>query len=264
MTARPFVIVSHLRSGTHMLRTSLESHPAVRCQAEPFNSDNPDLPYPLTVSSQEILDRWVYTPQPAGIEHVGFVLQSYHPNGLAAFEGIRQAPGWRDVWDLLVAMPDLRVILLVRDNLLRRHLSHVLARRRWYWHSWDAQAVERTTFLGHKRPPSDQIGTTPPPVGPVELDPERLQLDFEEILRLRARARSLFEDHPLLQVRYEDLCEDFEHQAHRLLDFLELSPAPLEPAVKKMERRPLSQAIANYDALRTHFADTPWAGFFDG
>ena len=78
---RPFVLISHLRSGTHMLRTALDSHPQIRCQAEPFNANSPNLPYPSDTSTQDILNGWVFPSQPEEIQAVGFVLHSYHPGG---------------------------------------------------------------------------------------------------------------------------------------------------------------------------------------
>ena len=55
MSARPFVLVSYLRSGTHLLRTALESHPEIVCRAEPFNSDDRRLPYPLETPTAEVV-----------------------------------------------------------------------------------------------------------------------------------------------------------------------------------------------------------------
>lgn len=263
MTTTPFVIVSHLRSGTHMLRTALESHPAVRCQAEPFNSDNPNLPYPLETPTREILDTWVYTPQPPEILVNGFVLHSYHPLALRAFGGIRENPRWADVWDILEGMTDLRVIFLYRQNLLRRHLSHVLARRRWYWHAWNAEKVDEVTHLGGRRPPEDQIGTKTPEVEAVVLDRQNLIDDFEEILELRERARCRFAHHATHEVRYETMCSQYVSTCAGILSFLQLPERPIKPAMRKIERRPLSAAIANYAELKASFEETAWAEFFD-
>ena len=138
MNYQRFVIISYLRSGTHLLRTALESHPSIRCQTEVFNSDNPNLPYGLETPTQAVLDKWVYSNIAPEISRVGFVLQAYHPNALKAFPGIRANPRWSNIWDILMSMPDLKVIHLRRRNLLRRHLSHVQARASDQWHNWNA------------------------------------------------------------------------------------------------------------------------------
>ena len=258
-----FVIVSHLRSGTHMLRTSLESHPAIICQSEVFNSDNRRLPYSLTTPAREILDAWVYRPLPIDVQAAGFVLQAYHPWGLALVPEIRQNPEWGDLWTILAAMPDLRVIHLKRRNLLRRHLSHVTARASGGWHAWDRVAVHRVTHLGSP-PPPDQIGRRPALGDPVSLDPGILEADFRDVARAHRFADHTLGHQPKIDVIYEELCHDYELTCNRLQEFLGAVPViPLAPAVGKLEQRSLAEAIANYPELKHHFAGTEWAGFFD-
>ena len=256
---RRFVIVSHLRSGTHLLRTSLESHPAIACQTEVFNSDSPDLPYPLTTPTSDVLARWVYRSFPPEVACVGFVLQAYHPWGLEAFPGIRENPRWADVWDLLSKMADLRVIHLRRDNSLRRHLSHVLARETGAWHAWDPERVER---VSHLKQPED-VGEAPPRAPAVRLDPVRLELDFAETERLHDGVLERFAEHAYLSVGYEDLCTDRLSVGRAVQEFLEVPIIALSAAVSRLPQRPLPESIANYGALKRRFAETRWARFFD-
>lgn len=254
-----FVIISHLRSGTHMLRTLLESHPALVCQTEVFNSDDPALPFPLATPGKDILEQWVYRDFDPAIKSVGFVLQAYHPWGLKAFPGIRENPSWGDIWDLLEAMPGLRVIHLWRENLLRRHLSHVMARQTGTWHNWDPGRVAAITHLH-----TPQAGAVIPGDRPrVILDPDLLRVDFEEVEQLHRAVVRRFGSGQYLALSYEQLCRDSEGQGARLLEFLELPAQPLAAAVSRLENRPLPDSIQNFPALRALFADTRWAGFFD-
>lgn len=257
-----FVIVSYPRSGTHLLRTSLESHPAVVCQAEPFNSDDRRLPYPLTTPTAEVLSRWVYRDDlPPGVEAVGFVLQAYHPHALEAFPGIRPNPEWADVWPRLAAMDGLRVLHLERRNLLARHLSHRMARATGTWHAWNPTAVDEVTHLTG-RPPEGQIG---PPHGErprLAIDPAQLALDFEEVARWRRHAETALAGHPLLRLTYEELCGDFAATAARVQTFLGLAERPLRPAVARLEERTPERAVQNYAELKRHFAGSPWESYF--
>ena len=255
-----FVILSHLRSGTHLLRSALESHPSAVCQSEVFNSDDPRLPYPLSTATDEVLRRWVYKAFPPQIEAAGFVMQVYHPRGLAAFPGIRENAGWADIWSRLEAMADLKVIHLRRENGLRRHLSHVMARETGEWHAWDRSLVDQVT---HLEPPRVQDNVSRAGLAPVTLERERLALDFEETERLHARAAEIFQRHDYMALRYEDLVNDFAAVSERLLAFLDLPPRTLTAAVGKLDQRPLNEAIANYSALRRDFAGTRWAAFFE-
>lgn len=259
MSYRRFVIVSHLRSGTHLLRTSLESHPAIVCQTEVFNSDNPNLPYSLATPTSRILGDWVFRNFSAEVECVGFVLQAYHPWGLKAFPGIRVNPHWDDVWSRLAAMKDLRVIHLRRDNMLRRHLSHVMARKTGNWHAWDLGAVDKVTHLGAPPP----VDVPPSRRDPVCLDPERLVLDFEETEHLHRVVAERFQHHPVCSLSYEALCRDFHSVCARVQAFLGVRPIRMTAAVSKLEQRSLAESIVNYDVLKRRFSATRWRQFFD-
>lgn len=261
MSYRPFVIISYLRSGTHLLRTALESHPAIVCQTEVFNSDNPRLPYPLETPTETILAQWVYRTFPTSVQRVGFVLQAYHPYALQAFPGIRSNPHWENIWSILAEMEDLQVIQLRRHNLLRRHLSHVMARQTGQWHYWERDRTSQVTHL--EPPPSAHIGAVIRSNAAITLDPVQLQTDFEEVERWQNRAYNLLSHQPILQIAYEQLCEDFDRTGQTVLHFLDVEPKPLISAVKKLEARTLADSITNYAALKTKFAHTEWAHFFE-
>ena len=260
MTYRKFVIVSYLRSGTHLLRTALESHPAIVCQTEVFNSDNPRLPYPLDTPTDTVLAHWVYKEFPAKVRCAGFVLQAYHPFALRAFPGIRANPVWEDIWSLLAQMPQLAVVHLRRENLLSRHLSHLQARRSGQWHAWDPQRVAAVSHLDNQA--MRQAGTAVQRDRSLHLDAERLITDFEEVEGWHKRAQELLSHHPNLELTYEQLCNDFAGVSARLLDFLQMPRRALQAAVKKLERRRLPEAISNYTLLKQQFADTRWQTFF--
>ncbi len=254
-----FVIISHLRSGTHLLRTLLESHPALVCQSEVFNSDDPQLPYPLSTPTQEILDGWVYRDFGPEVSAAGFVVQIYHPFGLAAFPGIRHNPAWGDIWSILQAMPDLHVIHLLRENGLRRHLSHVLARKTGQWHDWDEDRLGQVTHLHAPKASHSPAGPRPA----VALDRDRLEADFREVEALHAAVTRRFSGSRYFQLSYEQMCADPETIGADLLAFIGLPPCPLSPAVSKLESRPLAQSISNYPELHAAFQETRWAHFFE-
>jgi LPS sulfotransferase NodH len=254
-----FVIISHLRSGTHLLRTLLESHPGIVCQTEVFNSDNPNLPYPLSASVDEILAQWVFRDLPANTECAGFVLQAYHPGGLRAFPGIRENPNWAEIWTRLQQMVDLRVIHLRRRNGLLRHLSHVLARQTGAWHDWDPARVHKVTHIEKPLDRPSPAETRPT----VRLDAARLEIDFREVDRLHQRVEHRFGSGHYFPIVYEELIADPEGRSAELLNFLGVAPLELKPAVRKIEKRPLVASIENFEELKREFSGTPWQSFFD-
>lgn len=261
MSYQRFVIISYLRSGTHLLRTTLESHPSIVCQTEIFNSDSRSLPYPLTMPTQEVLDRWVYHDISPEVEHVGFVLQAYHPNALTAFPGIRPNPVWADIWELLAKMPDLKVIHLRRNNLLRRHLSHARARANGQWHNWDSKQLEHISSFG--QPQEKHIDQYKGSKAPLVLDANRLKKDFEEVSYWHKKAEDNFSKSKCFHISYEALLDNFNNACLPLLDFLEAKPAPLKSGIRKLESRSLTESIENYEELKQFFSNTQWSHFFE-
>lgn len=262
MSYRPFVIISMPRSGTHLLRSSLESHPAVICQAEPFNANDRRLPYSLDTPVEEILAGWVFRDDVAPeIEAVGFVLHAYNPWEMKAFAGDRLNPPWERVWKILDRTDGLRVLHLKRRNLLLRHRSQVTSRATGKWHEWDPDRVRRLSHLAE--PPSRDVGprADAPPV--VELDPQRLRVDFEDVERWHRKAENVLSSRPRLEVVYETLCDEYSATCRKIQEFLDLEVRELEPAVKKLETRSPGDSIGNFDDLAEHFRDSRWSAFFD-
>ena len=56
---------------------------------------------------------------------------------------------------------------------------------------------------------------------------------------------------------------DADTEMQRVQRFLGVEEQELTPLVVKQSRRPLSEAIENYDALRGAFRGTPWERFFE-
>jgi len=261
MSYQKFVIISYLRSGTHLLRTALESHPHIVCQTEVFNSDNPNLPYPLTLTSQQVLDNWVYKDFTSEVHCAGFVLQAYHPYGLTALSGVRANPHWNDIWPILQHMPNLKVIHLRRQNLLRRHLSHIRARTSQQWHNWSSAQLPHISLL--ETPPANHIDQYQKLNDVLTLDPTVMQQDFTEVNLWQQRAEELLSHHNCCHVLYEDIHDNFHGECSRILSFLGVGQQTLKSGVNKLENRPLSQSIANYAELKSLFQHTPWISYFE-
>lgn len=256
-----FVIISYLRSGTHLLRTALESHPAIRCQTEIFNSDNPNLPYSLDTSTQEVLNNQVYKNINAKTTRVGFVLQAYHPNDLKAFPGIRANPHWSNIWDMLKAMPDLKVIHLRRNNLLKRHLSHVQARTSGQWHNWKAETLNNISLI--EAPPATHIDRYDVKQHIHSLNAEVLEQDFNEVESWHKFAEQKLDNKASIKLSYENLHRNFDNECRKALEFLGVDNIELQSSVRKLENRSLRASIKNYDELKKRFSTSPWSLFFE-
>jgi hypothetical protein len=223
-----FFVLSSPRSGTHMLRTSLESHPQVVCMTEMFNPDYTEHRYDFTpdTPAADILANHIFTPDAMTRPCVGFLLHR---------EGARFG-NWPDLWSILERDTALAVVSLRRRNLLRRYLSHQLISR--------PHAAE-----------------TPP--APLRLDKDLLARDFRLQEAKIAEFDAAFRRHPLLPVVYEDLSDRYAETMDRIQSFLNVAPMPVRPSTTKRTTPPLAQAISNYLQLKRHFAGTKWHGFFE-
>lgn len=223
-----FFVLSSPRSGTHMLRTSLDNHPQVLCMTEMFNPDYTEGKYDFTpdTPASEILANHIFTQENMATPWVGFLL---HRSG-ARFGN------WPDLWSILEQDKELAVISLRRQNLLRRYFS--------------VQLMKNQDLEGN--PPT-----------PMHFDKDTLIQDFQRQESQIAEFDKRFGDHPLITVTYEDLCDRYPETMNRIQAFLHLTPANLQPSTKKRATPALTAVIANYAQLKREFANTQWFSFFD-
>ncbi|MCA8955559.1 MAG: sulfotransferase domain-containing protein [Planctomycetes bacterium] len=229
-----FVIASASRSGTHLLRTLLCSHPCVEMHGESFNTLGLALlPYGLETDVDTVLARHVFRPCFDYVEAVGFVL----------FRNLSATWAGENVWDELAAMEDLRVIVLERANHLARFasLKRSLSDKVWYVGVTDSEvsAAER-----------------------VEITPRELEADIALHEGSRARFLAQFHRQRVLCLTYEQLVEDTDAVAARVIEFLGVHSCRLVSGTKKKETRRLGEVVANLDELRQHFAGGPHAWMF--
>ena len=220
-----FIILSSPRSGTHMIRTALRNHPNIVAHTELFNPDFlKDKPFNRHTPEEIILTQHIFRNYPHNVKTVGFII---HRSGTPFGD-------WPNLWEILQKNQDIFVISLRRRNLLRRYLSYQVMR----------------TFRG--APPK-----------PLIFDPEILKNDFIEQKKEIDLFDEHFASHPLIKVYYEDLCKDYHHTVKSVQLFLGIKPMKIWPDEKGKPKRKLSEAIANYEALKKYFMGTEWAHFFN-
>jgi len=153
-------------------------------------------------------------------------------------------PEYKALRDEIAADLDFRIIHLHRENLLRRFLSHYVVNR-----------VTHTTLAVE--------GQRVPEVPPVRLDPLECERDFETTLRRDAEFRELFAGHRNFSLSYEEMIAGDPEKMVGLQNFLGVSPRKLTTTTKKLSNDNLRGAISNFDELRSHFAGSPFAKFFE-
>ena len=239
-----FIILGRSRTGSNFLRGLLNGHSNIVTMGEILRNENEiDWDSPFYQSNAGILNLYQKNPVKflnktvfrkfrPDVKAVGFKLFYYH----AQNEPINA------IWNALKVDKSVHVLHIKRENILRTHLSRIQAEQSGSWVNISGSTEK------HK---------------PVTLDPMDCLNDFEQTRKWETDADLFFQGHPVMQISYEQLSEDYETVLHDTQQFLGLPIQPVQPQTYKQSKLSLSMAIKNYWALKDHFADTPWAGFFE-
>ncbi|MEN8178331.1 MAG: hypothetical protein ABFS39_06870 [Pseudomonadota bacterium] len=234
---KKFIIFATPRSGTHMLRSSLMTHPNVVVHGEMFNPGTPAfLPYPLNETPDKILRNHIYHPFDKETHAVGFPihdLQYFAP----------QNPHWSLVWDHLAKIDDLFIIRLRRQNLAEQFVSNVAAQHSGSW------------WLYYRKRPKAKPNK-------IYCKPFEMESYFTRLKARQAEIESKFSSHGIIFVNYEVLITDYHAQMKRIQDALGLTTMKLMPATTKQDRRILSDRLGNYYELKEYFEGTEYADYF--
>ncbi|MEM1111192.1 MAG: sulfotransferase [Pseudomonadota bacterium] len=207
-----------------MLRSALARHPRAICLAEMFNPHwNRNAPFGDDTPSRTLLKDYVWTASPPGIDAVGFTI---HRRGAPLGDRL-------DAFEVLASDPDLYVIHLRRENLLRRYLSFRIMKE------------------DKKGPETAKAMTT-----------EELRREFDQWASDYQVALARFSHCPSIEVSYESLCKKPHATLASVQTFLGLPQRRLSPATRPNRPRDLRKLIINFDKLAASFVDTPWYNQF--
>jgi hypothetical protein len=169
------------------------------------------------------------------VQGVGFKISYEHGRTCAAAS---------TAWKYLRGERGIRIVHLVRQDLLKAWISFEVAERSGVW--------TRTPW---------EAG--PSPVPPFRIDPHRIACFFRRIERGRAWTRRAFRSHPFMEVEYESgICANFEGTLDRVFDFLGVPPLPVRPPLAKQAVLPPCRQVLNLVELSRHFEGTEHERFF--
>lgn len=229
-----FIILCRSRVGSNLLISYLNSHPAIFVQGELFgNTINGNR---LNLRKQEpenYLNKYCFRKYPSYIKAAGFKIFYYHP--------VHNEP--KTIWELLKAMPDLKIIHLKRENILRTHLSKHIAGKTDKW-----TATNHTVKNFNKT---------------VALNPDECLKAFEETTQWQDDFDQLFDKHQKFEIIYENLISNPDQVLGKTQNFLNVNFHLLKSSLKKQNPEPLNELISNYDELKIHFKNTKWNNFFE-
>ncbi|MGL6340572.1 MAG: sulfotransferase, partial [Waterburya sp.] len=181
----------------------------------------------------EFLETCVFREMPINVKAVGFKLFYYHA----------QAEKTQKIWQYLQDYQELKIIHLVRKNLLQTYVSQqiALATNSWYLKS------------------GKQVKNNPA----IALDYEQTRKAFEETKKLEAENDTFFQNHQVIKVFYEDLVKDNLAEIAKIQNFLNVKPTPVNISTKKRSPQSLQPVIQNYSELKASFQESPYITFFE-
>jgi LPS sulfotransferase NodH len=250
--ARPvnFVLLGHPRCGSNLLLRALAEHPQVRMVGEALAPDphirkfawswaKPDFDgYQSGQDGGQFLEHAIFAKPPLeNVTAFGFKL---------FYDQARSDEFIQTAWDYILSH-DIRIVHLVRRNLLYSLISFETAERTQRWHHVIENADEKF-----------------PPFPPFALDPAVCRAYFDNVTGWRNWVKEKFATRSVLTVEYEkDLCTDFRRATFAVFNFLGVLRWHLRPGLIKQQTVTASQQISNFGDLRGYFQDTPYAEFFE-
>ncbi len=242
MNRTPFLVLGAPRTGTSLMIETLDAHPQIRCYGGVFNRgsrgaldpDAEDVAHWIEqlFSSKARLDQpQTQRPEaPEGPQAVGFKVHYEQWMGRRARE-------------VLLKLPDLRIVHVVRDDVLRTLISAKVAAARASYQSRQAPAG---------------------PPAPVHIDREELELAEHNYAASRRRFEQDFEAHPRLEVEYQAWRQDRVELLRRVQSFIGVPIRDdLSTDLVKTGTASLEEALSNFEALRNDVRGTELARYFE-
>lgn len=247
--ARPFVIVGTQRTGTTLIRTSLDSHPDLICSGEVFKGGRRPYKHPdgyWFFCRATLLHRIRhYVARKRNVSE--FLSQLLSRHGAAAigfklmFSHARRYP---EVVEF-IKTGGLSVVHVTRRNVLKTLIS---------------RDVARATGVYHRTAESTERGQAA-----ISLDPMTLVERLDGVVREEQAWDSLLRGHPaLIKVCYEDFVNDREVATQRLLNFLGLGFVELNSPLQRLSPSDMRLIIANYDDVAAVLQATPYRSLLEG
>lgn len=224
MAKTNYIIITHARSGSHMIGSYLDSHPEISFKDDVFNS----------VNQMECDNRYRdYLSQTGDADIIkGFRIPYRKMNS-----------NNNDIWQKIVSNKQFKIIHWQRSNLLRTYISWAIAKKTKAW-------------MGNKTQPELDEKR-------ISLKFSEFEKWITKIITLQQKSEYEFRNHVSFTVCYEDFLAD-KNKMKEILHFLEVDPdVALITEFRKQNPEPLDQLIINYDEFAASFQNTKWAAFLE-
>jgi hypothetical protein len=247
-----FVIFSLPRTGSTLLSKSLNKHPDIFCDDEIFHFAFRDyfspnqfrflkiklLPkkinyiinYPFTALRMKgFLDNYFTNKAGENFKARGFKLmyyQTFYTPGLLSY----------------LKKNNIKIILLLRENILRNALSDLRARSTGIYHNQEDNEEQRSHLTK------------------LQVNTDDLQQKMNDIVRQNNQLTGLVKDMDFMKIRYEDFAE-WDATMKKLETFLGVPAAAISEGAKKLNPDNLQDMIENFAEVNTWLRENNYMEF---
>ena len=247
-----FVIFTLPRTGSTLLSKSLNRHPEIFCDDEIFHFSFRDYFSPNQFRFLKI----PFLPKkinyvinyPTTYLRLPSFLKKYFTN--KKYENFK-ARGFKLMYYQTLYMPGLinylkknniKVILLLRENILRNALSDLRARATGIYHNQDDNEAQRSGMAK------------------LNVDINTLQQKMNDIIRQNKQLENIVSDMDYIKIRYEDFAE-WDATMNKIASFLHVSQTTVTAGAKKLNPDALQDMIENYTEVEMWLKQNNYAEF---
>lgn len=217
-----FVVITRSRTGSNLLISLLNSNPNIRAYGEKFNrlkKKNCNLIY------KEIFPMKSY-------KAIGFKIFYQHPIDSED----------KTIWDLIKRNKNIKIVHLQRKNILRIHISRLIAGKTKRWSSIKE--------------------------GEIEVDTKKIFIDFEKLIddvnNTKNWVNNLnneFENNRIINIYYEDLVKNKNETIKDICKFLGVPHYKSSSKLKKQNPEKIEDLIINYNEIKEKLENTQFSQY---
>lgn len=243
-----FIVFTTPRTGSTLLVKSLDAHPEIFCAGEifllggtSFHGECSFRFWKLPVSK-----KLIYV---LNFPNMWMNLKSFLSRFFTAKNG-EHAKGFKLMHFQTAYLPgiidyikknDVKVILLLRENLLKNTLSDLRARHTGIYHN---------------------SGKTTEKLPKFHVDTAVLGKKMAEINSINKQLEQTTASMDRLKIAYEDF-DNWDATMSKILNFINVKDIPLTPVSKKLNPSKLEDMIDNYDEMKNWLQQNNYAHFLD-
>jgi LPS sulfotransferase NodH len=235
-----FVIFTLPRTGSTLLSKSLNKHPEIFCDDEIFHFSFRDYfsPNQFRFLKIKFLPKKInyIINYPATSIRLNSFLNKYYRNKKG--ENFK-ARGFKLMYYQTFYTPrlisylkknNIKVILLLRENIFRNALSDLRARATGIYHNQDDNEEQRSGL------------------SKLNVDTAALKQKMENIVQQNKKLEAIVSDMDFIKISYEDF-SDWNNTMNKVCDFLKVSREQVTAGAKKLNPDALQDMIENYSEV---------------